>query len=87
MAATFFGASSTEDDLDIKDEAVDSIAEASSANVAQHFRGRYADLPRIIRESTSAVEAMDSIVAMLSTSTQVASIEQTLISNALNATA
>lgn len=87
-AVTFFDGNITEDErLDLNDEATDSIADSASAEVSRSFRDRYADLPRIIRDSASPSGALSEIESVLRGSRPVDSIEQTLIANALNALA
>ena len=87
-AVPFFDGSITEDErIDLNDEAVDSIADSASAEVSRSFRDRYADIPRIIRESASPAAALSGIESLLRDLHPVDAVEQTLIANALNALA
>jgi len=81
-AVPFFAASSTADDLDL---APDAIADSASAAVARHFRKRYADLPRIIRESRSPGDLMESIRDALQYPAAFDPVAETLSANVLNA--
>ena len=85
-AVPFFAASSTEDDKpDEISEATDSIADGSSAAVARRFRDRYAHLPRLVRESRSPEDLLDSIQASLRNPEAFDPIVDSLAANALNA--
>jgi len=55
--------------------------------VSRHFRERYADIQRIIRESATPAGALSEIESVLRRIRQFDPIKQTLIANALNALA
>jgi hypothetical protein len=87
-AVPFFDGSITRDErIALNDAATDSIADSASADVSRHFRERYADIQRIIRESATPAGALSEIESVLRRIRQFDPIEQTLIANALNALA
>ena len=87
-AVPFFDGSITRDErIALNDAATDSIADSASADVSRSFRDRYADIPRIIRESASPDSALSEIETVLRRIRPVDPVEQTLIANVLNALA
>lgn len=78
----FAGEISTQEDLS---RASDSVADGATAELSRRLRGRYADLPQLLRDSTSAEDFLATLDFAPVADADIVPLVDTIIAHALNA--